>query len=235
MFNWMMLGLPAGLLVIVLWHTNADAQQEVWERHIRASGAAYQRGRFEEAISHGEAALEAAKNLDRDGIRVAETLIIVADIYKNQRRFGEAEPLYEKALAIEEELLGPEHPDLADKFGNLAELNRNQGNYAQAEQFYKRALKIDQKALGQAHPHVALGLHNLALFYQSQSNHSEAEALFKQSLAIWEQALGSGHPILAKGLENYAALLRQSGQPEAAEKAETRANEIRLDYVGHPR
>ena len=39
-------------------------------------------------------------------------------------------PLYQRAIAIDEKTLGPEHPDLAAWLNNLAELYRQQGKYA---------------------------------------------------------------------------------------------------------
>jgi hypothetical protein len=36
--------------------------------------------------------------------------------------WAEAEPLYARAIGITEKALGPEHPDLATRFNNLAAL-----------------------------------------------------------------------------------------------------------------
>ena len=43
--------------------------------------------------------------------------------------FGEAEPLYKRALAIREKSLRPDHPDMAQTLNNLAELYCVQGEY----------------------------------------------------------------------------------------------------------
>lgn len=39
-----------------------------------------------------------------------------------QGKYTEADPLYERSLAILEKVLGPEHPDLASSLNNRAEL-----------------------------------------------------------------------------------------------------------------
>ena len=39
-----------------------------------------------------------------------------------QGKYGEAGPLYERCQAIEEKVLGPEHPSLATTLGNRARL-----------------------------------------------------------------------------------------------------------------
>jgi tetratricopeptide (TPR) repeat protein len=60
-------------------------------------------------------------------------------------RYGEAEPLYRKALAAYEKALGPEHPDVAASLVNLAELYREQGRPDEAEPLYQRALVIQER------------------------------------------------------------------------------------------
>ena len=67
-----------------------------------------------------------------------------------------------RALAMFENLLGPDHPDVATSVNNLAQLYRTQGRYAEAERLFKRALTINEKALGPAHPNVAMSLINYA-------------------------------------------------------------------------
>ncbi len=70
----------------------------------------------------------------------------------NQGKYEQAEPLYQRALAIYEQALGPEHPDTARSLNNLAILYDDQGKYEQAEPLYQRALAIREKALGPEHP-----------------------------------------------------------------------------------
>ena len=78
----------------------------------------------------------------------------VSELYR-AGKFVEAVPLAQRALAIREKALGPDHLDVATSLINLAELYRNQRRYADAEPLYKRALAIREKALGPDHPDVA--------------------------------------------------------------------------------
>ncbi|MEO8327092.1 MAG: FxSxx-COOH system tetratricopeptide repeat protein [Nitrospirota bacterium] len=73
--------------------------------------------------------------------------------YLHERaRYVEAEPLFQRALAIREEALGPTHPDVAGSLNNLASLYKNQGKYPEAEPLFQRALAICEEALGSEHP-----------------------------------------------------------------------------------
>jgi tetratricopeptide (TPR) repeat protein len=61
-------------------------------------------------------------------------LLNEAGLYFYQRgQFWEAEPLWISALALCEQLLGPEHPDTLSSLNNLAILYDDQGKYEQAE------------------------------------------------------------------------------------------------------
>ena len=153
-----------------------------------------------------------------------------------QGRHGEAIPLAQRALAIREKALGPDHPDTALSLNNLAELYRATGAYAKAEPLYQRALAIIEKALGPEHPYTALSLNNLAELYRATGAYAKAEPLYQRALAINEKALGPEHPDTATSLNNLAALYRATGAYAKAEPLYQRALAIREKALGreHP-
>jgi tetratricopeptide (TPR) repeat protein len=134
-----------------------------------------------------------------------------------------AQPPYERALAIAERLLGPEHPDVAASLHNLAELYRAQGHYGEAEPLLQRALAIYEQAQGPEHPDTATGLHNLAGLYYAQARYAEAEPLLQRALALREQAQGPEHPDAAASLHNLAGLYWAQGRYGEAEPLLQRA------------
>lgn len=71
---------------------------------------------------------------------------------QDQAQYPQALPLYQRALAIREKVLGAEHPDTASSLNNLAALYDTQGDYAQALPLLQRALAIFERALGKNHP-----------------------------------------------------------------------------------
>ena len=75
----------------------------------------------------------------------------------------------ERALAIREKALGPEHPDTATSLNNLAVLHQDQGDLAGARPLYERALAIREKVLGPEHPDTATSLNNLAILLKSRA------------------------------------------------------------------
>ena len=110
-------------------------------------------------------------------------------------RYAEAEPLAERALAIREKALEPEHPRVAASLISLARLYKAQGRYAEAEPLLnrglaikatnlKRGLAIREKALGPDHPDVATSMENYASLLRQIGRNSEAEAMEASARAI---------------------------------------------------
>src|SRR5207248_418665 len=82
----------------------------------------------------------------------ARLLFETASYLHDHAHYREAEPLYQRALRIREQQLGPEHPDVAASLHNLAILYHQQGKYREAEPLYQRALRIREQQLGPEHP-----------------------------------------------------------------------------------
>ena len=76
---------------------------------------------------------------------MATSLNNLAGLYDAQGKYGEAEPLYRRALAIREKALGPEHPDVATCLENYAILLKKMGRGAEAEPLEARAQAIRAK------------------------------------------------------------------------------------------
>jgi len=130
-------------------------------------------------------------------------------------QYAQALPLYQRALAIREKALGPDHPSTGTSLNNLAGLYRAMGQYAQALPLYQRALAIREKALGPDHPSTGTSLNNLAGLYESMGQYAQALPLYARALTIADRA---GHPELAWTLQGNLMDIhgRKREAPEAA-------------------
>jgi tetratricopeptide (TPR) repeat protein len=97
---------------------------------------------------------------------VATSLNRLARLYYKQEQYALAEPLYKRALAINEKAFGPESPDVAANLNNLAYLYDKQGQYALSEPLFKRAMAIYEKSYGPDSPELAQILKNLETLHQ---------------------------------------------------------------------
>ena len=129
-------------------------------------------------------------------------------------RLAEAEPLYRRALAIDEASYGPDHPDVATDLNNLAALLQATNRLAEAEPLYRRALAIDEASYGPDHPDVATVLNNLAVLLQATNRLAEAEPLSRRQLEILLQFHPRDRPRASRtsaAANNYAGLLTAMG------------------------
>ena len=97
----------------------------------------------------------------------------LADIYESLGDYVQAETLYQRALAIGEQKLGAEHPDVALFLNNLAFLAEKQGQYQHALEIYQRALSIYKHVLGVDHPTTIRALNNLERLYRNMQKQDE--------------------------------------------------------------
>jgi len=214
-----------------------SAQAQTWKELLDQADSLSEAQNQDSAIVIGQVALERAeKEFGAQDSTVVLVLHRMGVYYYYQGNYGEAESLWERALAIKKKALGPDHPDVAKSLHNLAILYRGQGRFAEAEPLYKQALAIRKKALGPDHPDVANSLNSLAILYQDHGRYTEAEPLFKQALVIWRKALGPDHPDVAMILNNLAILYYDQGRYAEAEPLYKQALDIRKKALGpdHP-
>jgi len=151
-------------------------------------------------------------------------------------RYQEALPLQKRALELNEQALGPEHPGIATSLSNLAGLYQAMGAFDQALPLYQRTLKIREKALGPEHPDTAASLNNLAALFWAMAAYDQALPLYQRALKIREKVLGPEHPDTSVSLNNLAMLYHSMGAYDQALPLFQRALTIREKVLGpeHP-
>ena len=133
------------LLGILCLASFAVAQDAAWEKYMKAATEAYQQGRSAEAEKQFAAALREAEKFGEQNPRLATSLNNLAEIYRTQGKYAEAEPLYRRSLAIGKKALGPEHPNVAQSLKNYAALLRKTNRDAEAAKMETSAKAIRAK------------------------------------------------------------------------------------------
>ena len=173
-----------GLMCLVLWPGAIHGQSpEIESAHNRFSELLAQ-GRYKEVPPFAEKALRLVEeDFGPDHPTTADLLYAMALEYHQYGRYGEAEPLYERVLAISEKASARDYryPDVTETLLWLARVYHAQGKYTEAEPLYKRSLAIREKA---GHPDVAANLDDLALLYYAQGRFAEAAKMKARAIAI---------------------------------------------------
>jgi len=126
--------------------------------------------------------------------------------------------MYERALAINEQVLGPSHPRTALSLNNLAAVLADLGDDAAAISLLERSLAVHEQVRGSKHPTTAFVLINLADIYKRQRDYVAARPLLERALIIREQSLGAQHPATLQSLRKLVAVLsslHQQGDEQA--------------------
>lgn len=155
----------------------------------------------------------------------AEAAWQTGEFYAAKWKFAEAEPLLLRGIEIEEEALGPTHPNLLVRYQEMVRVYRLQGREEEAEAFVQRALAIAAKP-GKAEPRGPDGVDayikimNSAALYMRENRFAEAEKLYREALEIDRRTDGRergpileslGSSICAQGdLERALPLLRKA-------------------------
>ena len=220
----------------------ADIQEQWMQRAVQAVSATFPEVEFatwpacERLLPHALLCTAWIEQVFIQSSQAASLLNQAAYYLYDRARYGEAEPLYQRALVIYEQQLGPDHPDTATILNNLAALYDAQGKYEQAEPLYQRALAIDTRVYGSEHLEVVTNLNNLAELYRAQGKYELAEPLYQRALELREQQLGPDHSKTALILNNLALLYDAQDKYELAEQLYQRVLVIYEQQLGpdHP-
>jgi tetratricopeptide (TPR) repeat protein len=120
--------------------------------------------KLKDAESQMNASLsEASAALKNNSGNYIKLQINLANIYRFEKKYAEAEDLYLKAIAIKEKKLGA-HPDLAHLKKGLAQLYMDMGKTGEVEKLLVSAYDINKKKLGEKNPATVSVQQELANF-----------------------------------------------------------------------
>jgi tetratricopeptide (TPR) repeat protein/predicted Ser/Thr protein kinase len=123
---------------------------------------------------------------------------------------------HERALALREQLLGEEHPDVAQSIDGLANAYSVRGDGKEAVALHQRGLAIRERVFGPTHPTVAESYGNLCAAYGRMGDLEASIAACKRGLAISDATLGPNHPAAVLSASNLGVALSQRGRYDEA-------------------
>ena len=114
---------------------------------------------------------------------MAVVLTNLGELFAEQGKYEEAEPLYNRSLEIYEKALGAdsEHPAVAEALLGLGNLYRDQQRFSDAEPLYERALSILSRTLESDHSDLVELREDYAVLLLATGRDVEAEALLAQN------------------------------------------------------
>jgi eukaryotic-like serine/threonine-protein kinase len=156
----------------------------------------------------------------------------IGKTYTGLGRFDDAEPLLRAALKTRLELLGHEHPDVAESLADLAALDQQRANYDLAAKEYREVLAMRRKLFGENDASVADTLLDLAAALVLKGDIDAAYAAAQESLAIRERLFGRRSLEAATVLAQMGEIWSGRGDFARAEDATRRGYEISNQILG---
>ncbi|MFT3769925.1 MAG: tetratricopeptide repeat protein [Minicystis sp.] len=203
----------------------AEMLFEVADRQRRFEEAALIMALGETAVARVQDARALARWADVEGVALSRV-----------SKLAEARRAHERALALREKALGPEHPDTSVSLNNLSIVLCAAGDCWSAKAILERAVEISEKTLGPEHPDTAISLGNLGNALRRVGDYAGARAAHERALAIKEKGLGPEHPSVASSLTNLGNAFHDLGDAARAVSAHERALAIKERFLGpdHP-
>lgn len=184
-------------------------------------------GKFHEAGSLARRAVNQSKQIF--GPKHIGTLAAESNLGRallGQKRYDEAQRVFEDALDVTVVTLGRGHPQTALLECSLSTVLIHRHEYAKAEQLCRHALAINEGTLGPLHVETITTRYNLVASLSAQLKYAEADALFNKQIADAERICGPCSSVLAGTLNDYSHFLYGIKRNYEANNAALRAKKI---------
>jgi len=201
------------------------------------SSILFRAGKYDEGISAGVRALDAAeKVLGTDHVYVAYLLNALGKRQRAKGDYAKAETLFQRALAIDEKELGSEHPQTVECLAEFGLVYERKAEYGKAGPMLQQALGVTERTLGAEHPNVADYLVMLGVVHSDLADMQQAESEWLRALTIAEKTLEPDDRIIAQTLNNLGYLYLNKKDYERSEPFLQRALAIYEESLGteHP-
>lgn len=176
-------------------------------------------GRYRDAEAAARRVLaEIAGREGPDSLAAADVMQLLAEAMRLGGKIIDPEThrYAERAVAIKERVLGPEHPALASALSEQASVQHAAGKYSTARALFEKARAIHEKAPDSESPELAKTLAGLGVLLSDMGDPSGARSMFERALSIREKRLAADDPDLALSLAGLARLLVDLDELERA-------------------
>ena len=173
-------------------------------------------------VTQSEALYREALQIHREAfgdvdLRVATDRQNLTLALRNLGRYDEALEQARASVAIDEKILGPQHPDLSRALFTLGTTLYHMAHYEEAESVLRRGVSVARESLGD-HATTATALNNLGLVLMDWHGLDEAEQVYAEALRIATTQLGPNHNSTLIMASNLGYVHGRQGKLELAER-----------------
>jgi eukaryotic-like serine/threonine-protein kinase len=177
----------------------------------------YRQNRLADAQQLYNRSLDILESAAAPATDISALLDDLAQVYSDEQLWALARQTYQRALEVDQRVLGDEHPRVAMHLHNLAVVAQNMGNLKLAETLFHDAIRRKERAYGVGDPQTADAIENYGLLLQREGRLTEAEPLLRSALAMTLSRYGPEHYNVGYARVSLAMLLHDQGNLSEAE------------------
>lgn len=187
-------------------------------------------------VQVGRDAISKAQKDGSDEVYVAQVFSQTGYLRQRQGYYHDALQLYDEALKLLQDSVGPEHEYIANTLNNIGGAYESLGELDEALAHYEEALGIVRDTLGPKDAKVASTLNNIGHLLSARQDYEEALQNFSEALVIRQEVLNEDDVSIAETLNNIAFIYQAQDRYEDARKLFEEAKTITEASYGpdHP-
>jgi tetratricopeptide (TPR) repeat protein len=159
--------------------------------------------------------------------RIGTTFNTLGLVYKEEKKFPEAQKAFEKALDVLQKAYGPDSLDVGNVSFNLAGVLIGSGHYDAAMPYVRRSQVIYEKILGKESQKMASTLCMVGEVYRNLKQYYQAEAPLRECADAREASGGVENAELGDALYSLGLVYEREGKYAAADSNLRLAEKIR--------
>src|SRR5262249_30432362 len=161
-----------------------------------------------------------------DHAETAAALSSLGGTLVDEDKLDEARPVLDRALAIREHLLGPDHPLVGNTLDEVAYLAERQERWDGAEAVYRRQIAIYRAAYHDHHSWIGVAWANFGTMEYHRKHFAEAERCLREALKSYSGTLPADHLNVAIARFKLGRILLKMNRPADAELESRMAYDI---------
>ncbi|KAI0515100.1 hypothetical protein F5B22DRAFT_608335 [Xylaria bambusicola] len=167
---------------------------------------------------------------------VLHTIQLTGKALLVQKKYKEAEDIFQPLLALCQEMLGMVHSFSSSVVRGLGMALSGQKKFKEAEELYSIHLTVSEEAFGGKDRRTMNARYNLGLVLDQQEKFKEAEDMFRQVVGLLTEALGRNHPHTLESVRVLACVLWKQRKYKEAEDMFRQVVGLQTEVLGrnHP-
>ena len=175
-------------------------------------------GKFDEGKRLvSEAGKELAQMTAGEHVMLSDGLLVFGRARSSEGRYLDAHKIFERALHIRTDMLGPDNPAVAEVHQAIADNYRLPGSFKQAMAAETEAMRIRTSVYPEGSVFLAHSLHSRANLLRDMNKASEAISTYKDAMTIHEAVTGKESLQYYQVLGDYGDCLRVEKKLEEAD------------------